>query len=235
MFAPGVRVSHVYAARRVNREHADPTYDELCLDWTTTYFEEGYLKRWGAPPPRENTRAQVADLLILLNPAAGACVVDVACGRGNFAAEVAAAGFAVVGVDASRPLLSVAARHALDCGVKVDLVCGDMRELPLRSRCGAALLLDSFGFFERGGMTIEIQRVLHRNPSRIIEHLVIHDADPVTHYERRQRLYTKDELAELLRRSNFAVVGAFAGYGGKPFVETESAKLVMLAEAVDAA
>jgi hypothetical protein len=88
---------------------------------------------------------------------------------------------------------------------------------------------------QRGGMTIEIQRVLHRNPSRIIEHLVIHDADPVTHYERRQRLYTKDELAELLRRSNFAVVGAFAGDGGKPFVETESAKLVMLAGTVDAA
>jgi ubiquinone/menaquinone biosynthesis C-methylase UbiE len=248
------------------------------VDWTETYFEDGYLKRWGPPPPREKTRAQVADLLALLNPAAGSSVVDVGCGRGNFAAEIAAAGFAVAGIDASRSLLRVAARHARDCGVAVDLVCGDMRELPLRSRFGAALLLDSFGFFEqeqdnarvltearrvmrrgarlviavanampimdrfqprdiehRGQITTAIVRVLHRRPAQIVEQLTIHDGDAVTHYERRQRLYTKEEVVEFLNRSGFAVVDAFSDYARVPFAETDSAKLVIVAEAVDAA
>jgi SAM-dependent methyltransferase len=57
----------------------------------------------------------------------GGPVLELACGTGRLAIPIAAEGLQVVGLDASRQMLSVAQRKAAESNVKLTLMHGDMR------------------------------------------------------------------------------------------------------------
>ena len=57
-------------------------------------------------------------------------VLDLGCGHGRHALELARRGVAVVGLDYSEPALALARANAAAEGLEVELVQGDMRELP---------------------------------------------------------------------------------------------------------
>ena len=67
---------------------------------------------------------------------AGGDVVELGVGTGRIAIPIAAAGIRVVGVDSSRGMLDVCARHARDAGVaeRLDLRLGDLRDPPVSER-----------------------------------------------------------------------------------------------------
>jgi ubiquinone/menaquinone biosynthesis C-methylase UbiE len=74
-------------------------------------------------------------------------VLDVACGRGAEAIELASRGLWVTGLDFSAAALDIAQELSRERGVHVEWICADMRELPRRSY-DAVLLRDViFGCF----------------------------------------------------------------------------------------
>ena len=244
------------------------------VDWTHSYFEHAYLKRWALEPPTASTQAEAAHLLSLLRPAVDAPLLDVACGHGRYAIALAALGGRLVGLDNSRALLQRATLHASKGPVRPQWVQADMRKLPFAPRFGGALLLDSFGFFasddenalvlrelrrillpegrviiaianarpivtnfrandieRRGSLVFEIHRVLQERPVRMVERIAVHQSGGTTHYERRQRLYSRAEFEAQLREAGFTVQGIAADYTGGAFDEMASSKVVTLAQA----
>jgi SAM-dependent methyltransferase len=75
-------------------------------------------------------------------------VLDIACGYGRHAINLALRGFRVVGLDLNAYFLSLAARRAADAQVPALFARGDMRRLPFRGSFDAAACLGgSFGQF----------------------------------------------------------------------------------------
>ncbi len=64
-------------------------------------------------------------------------VLDLCCGTGQLAAELAARGYSVIGLDGSRRMLG----HARDNAPGVRLVQGDVRRFGLRSCCDAVVCM----------------------------------------------------------------------------------------------
>jgi len=84
----------------------------------------------------------------LLSPPSDGMWLDVCCGFGRHAEELARRGLRVVGVDRSRMMLDRARVRASKLSLRPDYVQGDLRALPLQGvfDC-ASVLFDSFGYF----------------------------------------------------------------------------------------
>ena len=92
-------------------------------------------------------------------------VVDVGCGHGRHAIALAECGLDVIGLDFSAPLLNRARQVATELGSPVRWIRGDMRQLPIRSGCAAAVIvMDAFGFFE----TEEEDDAILREAARVL-------------------------------------------------------------------
>lgn len=116
-------------------------------EWWKTFFSGLMVEFWRAAMPAEATRAE-SDFLekrLLLAPEAR--VLDVPCGAGRHATELAARGYRVTGVDISSEFLEAAKASARERGVSVEWLEADMRKLPWRSEFDAAYCAgSSFGF-----------------------------------------------------------------------------------------
>jgi len=122
-------------------------------DWWRVIFDELYLKTDG--DVFENDRNTQADVDALIS-AAGLRprdrVLDLCCGQGRHALELARRGFRdVTGVDMSPYLIGLARRRARATGASVRFLESDAREWRLsgeRFHC-VAILGNSFGYFDR--------------------------------------------------------------------------------------
>src|SRR5256885_1368667 len=93
----------------------------------------------------------------------GGRILDVACGAGRHAIELAKRGYRVTGLDLSSPLLAEARRAARQAGVKATFVQGDMRRLRYRNAFDAAIsMFTSFGYFDRPEEDREVLRGIGR-------------------------------------------------------------------------
>jgi SAM-dependent methyltransferase len=121
------------------------TKTTLNSNWFETFFAGLALDLWRATHTAEQT-AQEADFLIRhLQLKSGDLALDVPCGNGRHAAELARRGIRMTGIDISAGFLEEARRTAPE----VEWVLGDMRELPWRSRFdGAFCWGNSFGYFD---------------------------------------------------------------------------------------
>ncbi|MGD9612430.1 MAG: class I SAM-dependent methyltransferase [Kiritimatiellia bacterium] len=73
-------------------------------------------------------------------------ILDVGCGTGRHAVELAARGYAVVGVDLSEAQLARARAKAAARGIAVDFRPGDARALPFAAEFDLAIMLCEGGF-----------------------------------------------------------------------------------------
>ena len=73
----------------------------------------------------KNTVAEVDFLLEELKLPPGSCILDIGCGTGRHAVELARRGYRVTGVDISSGMLAEAERAASEAGVKVEWVQAD--------------------------------------------------------------------------------------------------------------
>jgi SAM-dependent methyltransferase len=118
-----------------------------------TWNEEFFRTFWPAVGPAitgavADTRGEITSLLRKLRLRPGARILDVPCGFGRHAVELARRGFRVTGVDISPELIAQARQAAAAKGVTVEFRCGDMRRLAYRRRFDAVLnLFTSFGYF----------------------------------------------------------------------------------------
>jgi SAM-dependent methyltransferase len=112
----------------------------------------------------ERTPAQVDKILALLEPAAGAAVLDLACGPGRHALEFARRGFRVTGLDRTRSYLSAAAERARVESLEVEFVHGDMRQFIRSEAFDAAIcVFTSFGYFDDAEDDLRVLRNLRES------------------------------------------------------------------------
>jgi SAM-dependent methyltransferase len=74
-----------------------------------------------------------------LAAAAGGAVLDVGCGTGRVALDLAAQGHAVTALDSDKELVDELAHRAREAGLRVDAVCADARSFSLPGRFALAI------------------------------------------------------------------------------------------------
>jgi len=93
---------------------------------------------------------------------AGATILDLACGTGRHAVELASRGYQVVGFDLSLSMLARASDEAQDRTQKINFVQGDMREMTFEETFDGVFSWNtSFGFFDEEKNAAVIAKV-HR-------------------------------------------------------------------------
>jgi SAM-dependent methyltransferase len=93
----------------------------------------------GVPSP-DSVRSAVGFMERVLGLAPGAHVLDLACGLGYHAIELARRGYEVTGLDWSQQYLEVARKAAQEAGVDVTFVKGDMAQMTFEGEFDAVVL-----------------------------------------------------------------------------------------------
>jgi SAM-dependent methyltransferase len=116
--------------------------------WFIDLFDEDYLRTLPFLTPQA-TQAEAEFVIDAMGLTTGAQVLDVGCGYGRHAMELAARGFHIVGLDLSTPLLVRGGEEAHRRGLTINFVRGDMRELDFDAQFdGAYCLFSTFGYFD---------------------------------------------------------------------------------------
>ena len=90
-------------------------------------------------------------------------MLDVPCGAGRLALELAAWGYDVTGIDQSARLIEAARQEAEQRDLQVDFRHGDMRDLPEDGQYdGLVCLWNSFGYFDDAG-NLDFLRAVFRS------------------------------------------------------------------------
>ncbi len=125
--------------------------------WYERYFGADYLRIYRLADTAEQLQF-LRDHLAAEAP--GTRLLDLPCGHGRHAVEVASWGFRVTGLDLSTTFLDVARRAAAEHQVSLRLVRGDMRAFPFATASTdvAICLFNSLGYFAGAA---ENARVVH--------------------------------------------------------------------------
>jgi len=121
----------------------------MAKQWFEEYFDEWYLPTHGDGLARAPSEAESIARMLNLPP--GSAILDLACGHGRHAVELAARGYAVTGLDLSRVLLTKAEELAQARAVTVEWVEEDMRRIPETWAArfdGAINVFTAWGYFE---------------------------------------------------------------------------------------
>lgn len=166
--------------------------DEQRFDVEAVFDVDDYLYFYGLQLTAERTEREVERIWQLLDLQPGMEVLDLACGHGRIANQLAARGCVVTGLDVTSGFLDVARRDAAALGVSVAYVEGDMRSLPLTERFDRVInWFTAYGYFDDDGNRAvlgEAYRALKPGGRLSIEHLnrdaVLRDLHPAFIVER---------------------------------------------------
>jgi SAM-dependent methyltransferase len=121
---------------------------EAAPNWWQTGFGPGYLALYDAFLA-ERTPVEVDQIEALLQLHPPRRILDLPCGQGRHAIELARRGYEVTGVDLSPYMLGVARERGEASGVRVRWLAGDMRESLSGETFDLVLnLFTSFGYFD---------------------------------------------------------------------------------------
>lgn len=115
----------------------EPYFERVAERLGSAYLRYSFTK---------GTSQEVAFLVDLLDLPAEARILDVGCGPGRHAVELARHGYAVTGVDISRRFLDVAADKAREAGVAAAFFQVDARQMPFEDEFDAVISLCQGGF-----------------------------------------------------------------------------------------
>jgi SAM-dependent methyltransferase len=120
-------------------------------DWTQGFFEAPALDAWQRSRSERDTREEVAFVADALQlDATPRRLLDVPCGDGRHAVELAQRGHQVVGIDIAPDNARRAAARARAATATIEFVEGDMRTLSGRGVFdGVYCMGNSFGYFPR--------------------------------------------------------------------------------------
>ncbi len=127
------------------------THDPVST-WYDDFFTELPNTFWRAAVPPQATDAEIDFLVRTVGLQPGDSVLDVCCGSGRHALELARRGYRVTGIDVSAEAIAYARQTAADEGLAVDLRVGDMRALPTDVQADLAICMgNAFGYLEHEG------------------------------------------------------------------------------------
>jgi len=129
-------------------------------DWWQEFFSGPVLEFVLHSRDEEQTQADADFLQHALGLPPGARILDVPCGGGRLALEMARRGYRVTGVDFSPGLLEAARAGAAAQGLQCAWERRDMRDLPWPGQFdGAYCFWSSFGYFDEPGNADFLQAV----------------------------------------------------------------------------
>lgn len=127
-------------------------------DWWHDFYFGPWTELHGTL--REGGEREADTVLRMLDLAPGASLLDVPCGRGRIAVDLAARGHRVAGIDIHPGAVEIAREEAGRRGVEIDGRVGDMRNLPWRNEFdGAFNYFGSFGYFDDEGDRASVRAV----------------------------------------------------------------------------
>ncbi len=127
--------------------------------WYEALFEN-YAQQYEREPFTQGTQGECDFLETELNRDRYLQVLDIGCGTGRHAIELAKRGYTVKGVDLSEGQLARARENAANAGVTIEFQKQDARNLPFVNEFDAAIMLCEGGFslMETDEMNFEILR-----------------------------------------------------------------------------
>jgi D-alanine-D-alanine ligase len=176
-------------------------------DWWGEIFDDLYLKTDGDVfENAANTEADIDAVIAGVDLSPNDRVLDLCCGQGRHAIELARRGFrCMTGVDLSHYLIELARQRARTVGAEVSFIEGDARHCALHDRtfdC-VTILGNSFGYFEATEEDAALLRRAHdllRQGGRLALDLV--DGDWLrAHFERRSWEWLDGRLLVCRERS----------------------------------
>jgi SAM-dependent methyltransferase len=127
--------------------------------WWEDLFNDDYLRATERVTDRQ-LLGEVDFIEESLGIERGGAVLDLACGTGRHAVELARRGYEVVGFDLSLPMLARAGDEAQERGAKLNFVQGDMREMIFAEQFdGVYCWNTSFGYFEEEKNALVVDRM----------------------------------------------------------------------------
>jgi len=122
------------------------------LNWWENFFQGIALDFWRAAVTPEQTKAEADFIQKQLQLDAGAKILDVPCGNGRIAIELAARGFDLTGVDIAAEFIAEAMTTSVSRNLQIDWHNREMRDLPWSAEFdGAFCFGNSFGYIDDEG------------------------------------------------------------------------------------
>jgi SAM-dependent methyltransferase len=141
-----------------------------------------------------------------LAQAQGAYVLEVACGSGRVVVPLAAAGFQVVGIDASGPMLAIARQKIEAAGCQATLVQADMRSFDLNRADFdlAVVAVKSFAYLTETHGQLACLQAIHRHlrPGGVLAIDLMH---PRPEWIAAERGSMRDDLLQRVPESGFTL------------------------------
>jgi SAM-dependent methyltransferase len=129
-------------------------------EWYTDFFQGINCELWENAIPLATTLQEIKFLSSQLNCAPGAAILDIPCGFGRHAVELARAGYRVTGVDISDRFLLNLERQARTENLSISIYKGDMLEVDWGTGFSGAICMgNSFGYFSIVHMKQWIEKV----------------------------------------------------------------------------
>ena len=117
--------------------------------WWEDAFDDKYLKTYVDIVTPKMTDQQMHFLLKELDFKKNDEILDLGCGYGRHAIELAKNGYNVTGVDTSKKFIDIAKKEAQKNNVKIDFLIEDMRNLSFINKFDVIInMFTSFGYFD---------------------------------------------------------------------------------------
>ena len=131
--------------------------------WWDRFFSGLCLEYVRCARDDEQTRSEAGFINQALGLPTRSRVLDVPCGSGRLALEMAERNYRVTAIDQSEQLIAWATKDAASRGLNVEWLTADMRNLPSDGRFdGAVCFWNSFGYFDDVG-NLEFLRAVSRS------------------------------------------------------------------------
>jgi SAM-dependent methyltransferase len=132
---------------------------EQARPWYETLFETVYLRLWKPVHEKQDAKAQVDGILGILQLAEGSEILDLCCGFGRHALELARRGYRITGLDLCAQFLDIARKTAEHEELDITLVRSDMRRIPFENRFDAVInMFTAWAYFEEDEDNLQVFR-----------------------------------------------------------------------------
>ena len=152
------------------------------MEWWEEFFKGHWVDIHASFWTDAQTTSQADSIERLLALEPGSTVLDVPCGEGRIARQLAGRGYWVTGVDRSPTLLDLAKRTAAAAGLDITWEQRDMRDLPWDGSFDAVVCWwGSFGYFDEASNASFLEataRVLKPGGRLVLENHVVETVLP---------------------------------------------------------